>query len=239
MTDIAYGAVEYADSKQLPFRTEVEKHTLFSLLGDVSRKRIIDVGCGDGIYSRQLIDLGAAHVIGVDGADDFIELAVSKNKGYENKIEYHQALIQNFHGSGDRDLAIGSYVLSYPRTLDEAVAYCKSIVACLKKGGRFIGFNNNPFEVFDDVRHAEYGCEKEMHGDTEGREIIYRVSGMGNEIINFYLKPRTYEQAFEKAGFSQFKWQRVLLNPSNPQGEDYWKDFFTDEPPFIAMIAEK
>ncbi len=239
MSNITYRAGEYADSKQLPFRIEVERHTLFSLLPDIKGKRIIDVGCGEGIYSRQLIDLGATHVIGVDGAADFIDLARSKNEGCKGRIEYHHSLIQDFRGQEDRDLAVGSYVLSYPRNLDEAVTYCKSIAACLKRGGQFIGFNNNPFEVFDGVRHEEYGCQKEMHGDIEGGRVIYRVTGMSNPIINFFLKPETYEQAFREAGFSRFNWVKVLLNPNNPQGTDYWKNFFADEPPFISMIAEK
>ncbi len=239
MGNITYKAQEYSDSKQLPFRIEVEKYTLFSLFPDVTGRKVIDVGCGEGIYSRALVDLGAVHVIGVDGAADFIELARKKNVGYEGKIEYHYKLIQDFQGQGDRDLAVGSYVLSNPINLEEAVAYCKSINACLREGGRFVGFNNNPFEVFDGVRYAEYSFQKEMHGDTEGGEVIYRVLGMSNPIINFYLKPQTYEKAFREAGFSGFSWRRISLNPTNEQGEAYWRNLFANEPPFIAMLAEK
>lgn len=239
MSEITYGAEEYADSKQLPFRVEVERYTLFSLLPELRGKRVMDVGCGEGIYSRKLIDLGATHVIGVDGAADFIELARRRNKGYEGKIEYHHQLIQDFKGVGDQDLAVGSYVLSYPRSLEEAVAYCKSIALCLKSSGKFIGFNNNPFEVFDGVRHDKYGFQKEMHGAKEGGEVIYRVSGMNNPIVNIHLNPKTYEEAFRQAGFSEFYWVDVLLNPANSQGEDYWRDFFANESPFIAMVAEK
>lgn len=239
MSNITYHAQEYSDTKQRSFRVEVERHTLFSLLPDVKGKKVIDVGCGEGIYSRELVDLGAVHVIGVDGAADFVELARKRNSGYEGKIEYYHKLIQDFQGQGDRDLAVGSYVLSYPRSLDEAAAYCKSIHSCLKEGGKFVGFNNNPFEVFDGFRYAEYGFQKEMHGDAEGGEVIYHVSGMNNPIINFYLKPQTYEKAFRKAGFSSFSWKRILLNPSNEQGEDYWRNFFVNEHPLIAMVSEK
>jgi len=95
-----------------------------------------------------LIDRGAEYVIGVDCSEDFVELAKKKSKDYEGNIEYHLSFIQDFAGKGDCDLVVGSFILSYPRNLEEAVAYCKSISSHLKPNGRYIGFNNNPFEIF-------------------------------------------------------------------------------------------
>ena len=236
---ISYNAKEYGDTKErFPFRTEVEKFTLFSLLGDVGGKRILDAGCGEGVYSRTLIDLGASYVLGVDGAQDFIDLAEQKNKGYEEKIKYVRSFIQDFRGEGNLDFVVGSYILSYPQSLEEAIEYCKSIVSHLKKKGKFIGFNNNPFEVFKGSKYSKYGFKKEMLGNIEGEEVIYNLEGMDNPIINFYLNPETYEEAFKRAGFSQFKWQRVLLSPGE-ENNPYWDEFFEGEPPFIAMVAEK
>ena len=237
--DITYTAKEYGNTKErFPFRTEVERFTLFSLLGDVRGKRILDAGCGEGIYSRVLIDLGASYVLGVDGAQDFIDLAKQKNKGYEGKIKYVRSFIQDFQGEGNLDLVVGSYILSYPQSLEEAVEYCISIVSHLKEKGKFIGFNNNPFEVFKGSKYSKYGFKKEMLGNIEGGEIIYKLDDMKSPIINFYLNPKTYEEAFRRAGFSQFRWQRVLLRPRE-ENNPYWDEFFDGEPPFIAMVAEK
>ena len=237
--DIAYTAEEYGDTKEkFPFRTEVERFTLFSLLGDVNGKKILDAGCGEGIYSRALIDLGSSYVLGVDGAQDFIDLAKQKNKGYEGKIKYVRSFIQDFQGEGNLDLVVGSYILSYPRSLEEAVEYCRSIASHLKEKGKFVGFNNNPFDVFKGCKYAKYGFKKEMLGNIEGGEVIYKLEGMNNPIINFYLNPETYEEAFMRAGFSQFRWQRVFLSPGE-ENNPYWDEFFEGEPPFIAMVAEK
>jgi SAM-dependent methyltransferase len=46
---------------------------------DFAGRRVIDVGCGDGTYTRDLIDAGAASVLGVDAAPQAIELARTKN----------------------------------------------------------------------------------------------------------------------------------------------------------------
>ncbi len=237
--EITYKAEEYSRTKKgHPFRTDVEMFTIFHLLGDVRNKRVLDVGCGEGIYSRELIDRSASYVLGVDGASDFIDLAKQKNKGYEGKIDYHHSFIQDFKGKEDFDLAVGSYVLSYPKSLEEATEYCEAIASHLKKDGQFIGFNNNPFETFNGSRYSKYGFEKIMKGNLEGEEVIYRVERMNNPIVNFYLRPKTYKKAFEKAGFSELKWKRVLLNPLQ-QGNQYWKEFFDGQPPFVAMVARK
>ena len=88
-TNKLYDAREYAESKKLPFREAVEWHTIKRLVGDVRGLSVVDAGCGDGIYSRRLIDLGAQRVIGIDGSQDFINQANLKNGGYEGRINYH------------------------------------------------------------------------------------------------------------------------------------------------------
>jgi len=207
------------------------------LIGSPRGLRILDAGCGDGLYARLLADLGASHIIGVDCADDFIKLAKKKSEGYGDKIEYHRAFIQDFFGNGDCDLVVGSFILNYARSSEEAIQYCRAIASHLKPSGRFIGFNNNPFEVFNGERYAKYGFKKVMSGSGEGKEVVYKVDGMTDPIVNYYLNPQTHERAFLESGL-ELEWKRVLLRPSE-QGNPYWNTFFEDEPPFVAMIGRK
>lgn len=240
---IGYNAEEYARTKKgAPFREVVEFHTIFTLIGDPTGLTVVDAGCGDGIYARELITRGAQHVMGVDCDREFIDLARRKNSEYQGRIEYHQEYVQNVVGVNDRDLVVGSYVLSYPKDLEEAIAYCTAMASHLKNGGRFVGFNNNPFDVFDGERYAKYGFRKIMNGSHNGAEVVYWVDGMTSPIVNFYLSPQTYEQAFREAGFSALEWRQVLLAPTE-QRDIFWNEFFrSDSPfssPFVAMTAEK
>ena len=77
-----------------------------------------------------------------------------------------------------------------------------------------------------------------MESSKEGAEVVYWVKGMTDPIVNFHLKPETYEKAFRDAGFSELQWKKVLLAPSE-KGNPYWDEFFKDESPFIAMLAKK
>ncbi|MXY55621.1 MAG: class I SAM-dependent methyltransferase, partial [Gammaproteobacteria bacterium] len=65
----------YQESKRLPFREHIERHTLFQLLGDVAGKTVLDLACGDGFYTRLLRQAGASQVTGVDISRAMIELA--------------------------------------------------------------------------------------------------------------------------------------------------------------------
>ncbi len=240
--EVRYNPREYAKTKTFPFRIDVERHTIFTLAGDVNGKRILDGGCGEGIYARKFIDSGAAYVLGIDASQDFINLAIQKNAGYEGRIDYQHAFIQDTKGRADMDIAVGSYLLSYPKNLEEAVAYCAAIASHLKKDGTFVGFNNNPFDVFDGVRFKKYGFEKEMHGDQVGGEVIYRLQGLTEPITNYFLSHKIYEEAFRTAGFSRFNWRAVLRDKSSnavKRSKSYWNEFFGGSPPFIAMVATK
>ena len=77
-----------------------------------------------------------------------------------------------------------------------------------------------------------------MTSSHEGAEVVYWIQGMTDPIVNYHLKPETYERAFKEAGFSEFQWERVLLAPSE-QGSSFWDEFFNDEPPMIAMSGKK
>src|SRR5215510_3666754 len=71
-----YGAVsgQYDRVKNLPYAM-VERETLCAGLPDLTGRRILDIGCGSGYYSRLFKRLGAETVVGVDIVPEMIDLA--------------------------------------------------------------------------------------------------------------------------------------------------------------------
>jgi len=53
----------------------------------IAGKKVIDIGCGDGVYSIELLQAGAAEVFGVDAAKSAIECARIKARGL-NRIAF-------------------------------------------------------------------------------------------------------------------------------------------------------
>ena len=89
-------AKEYRDSKQLPFRDHVERHTLFQLIGDIRGKTVLDVACGEGLYTRLLKRAGASEVTGVDISGAMIRLAEDEERRHPLGCKYAQADVAAF-----------------------------------------------------------------------------------------------------------------------------------------------
>jgi 2-polyprenyl-3-methyl-5-hydroxy-6-metoxy-1,4-benzoquinol methylase len=65
-------AEQYKRSKQQPWRAYVEAFTLMRLIGDPTGKKVIDIACGEGFYTRMIRQRGAAKVTGVDLSEKMI-----------------------------------------------------------------------------------------------------------------------------------------------------------------------
>ena len=69
---IAEDWVAHADHND--YRNQYLMPRMLAMLGNVEGKRILDLGCGEGGYSRELTRRGA-RVIGVDGSERLVEVA--------------------------------------------------------------------------------------------------------------------------------------------------------------------
>jgi len=92
----------YNVEKQKPFRVLVEKYTILSLVeqhfGSFKDLRVVDLGCGDGIYSRLAEANGASKVIGIDVTCNTRYDRISGILVYDKGIIYFSTLC-SFHNS--------------------------------------------------------------------------------------------------------------------------------------------
>lgn len=93
------------------FQDELVEPTQLALLGDLAGKRVLDIGCGAGRFSRRRASLGA-HVVAFDFSERFIARARERTPEDMETIEFHVA------DATDRDqlLAFG------PARFDAAVS---------------------------------------------------------------------------------------------------------------------
>jgi len=99
------------------------------LLGDVSGKKILDFGCGEGFFTNELTKRGA-RVTGVDYAEAGIELARERFRGIDFRVGDASTLTKFKEESFDAVLLID--VLEHVSKQDELVNDIKRI---LKSGG--------------------------------------------------------------------------------------------------------
>lgn len=234
-------APEYRQSKRLPFREYVERYTLFELLGDVRGKTVLDLACGDGWYTRLLRQAGALEVTGVDVSEGMIELAEEQERRDPLGCRYVCADVAAFEPGEPVDLVVAVYLLNYARTPEQILRFCRVCHEALRPGGRLVGINNNVHNVGVQTGSLrKYGLERTWErplaeGDTI-RYTMFNADGEPFGFDNFYLTPETHAAAFERAGFRDFRWIDVALDPSETDNP-FWDEFMAN-PPIMAFVAE-
>ena len=233
----------YQDSKRLPFRRPIERYTLFEALGDVRGMTVLDLACGGGHYTRLLKRAGAVEVIGVDESPEMIRLARRAEKREPLGCTYVCKDVADFEPpAGASHRVVAMYLLHYAGTREKLVRFCRVCHAALRPGGRIVGFNDNVLNPpRGTVSFRKYGIEKTgPPTPSEGAPIRYRLTnddGRQLEFDNFFLQPQTYDRAFQEAGFRDFRWLGVSLDPEE-RGNPFWDEFLND-PPMIAFTATK
>ena len=235
-------AEAYRDSKQLSFRKYLEEYSLFKMLGDVQGKRILDLACGEGFYTRKIKQAGAAEVTGVDISAEMIRLAEEEEKACPIGCKYLNQDVAELEIAESVDVVVAMYLLNYAKTKEELLRFCQVSYNVLHSGGRFVAVNDNVRNPpKGTVSFAKYGFEKECtNPPTEGDVILYKLVNEGGqqfEFKNFYLAPESYQWAFQTARFSDFEWVDLDLAPAQ-QGNPFWTEFLSN-PPLIGLMASK
>lgn len=235
-------AEAYKNSKQLPFREYIEAHTLFEILGDIRGASALDLACGEGFYTRKIMQAGARAVTGVDISAEMIKLAEAEERARPLGCAYLHRDAADLELTEQVDLVVAMYLLNYAKTPADLLRFVEVAHRSLRPGGRFVGFNDNVQNVPQGtVSFPQYGFDKTCaNAPQEGDAILYRVKnadGTVFEFENYYLKPETYHWAFQRAGFSDFQWVGPFLHPSQ-QGNPHW-DAFMSHAPVIGFCAVK
>ena len=87
----------------------------FDLLGDLSGKRILDIGCGSGPYIVEALKRGATHVTGIDPAPRMLELAKQRAAGADvlDSVTLIEGAFPQTRPDGSFDYAVVMGVMDY------------------------------------------------------------------------------------------------------------------------------
>ncbi|WEG19258.1 methyltransferase domain-containing protein (plasmid) [Alkalihalophilus pseudofirmus] len=112
--------------------------TLENLIPIKGISNALDIGCGGGIYSKALSDMGIEHVTGVDFSKAILDGAKENCKGYKNiDFEYGTAF--------ETGLSSNKYDLLLERAL---IHHIKDLNSCFKEAFRLL--NDGGFYIVQD-----------------------------------------------------------------------------------------
>jgi ubiquinone/menaquinone biosynthesis C-methylase UbiE len=81
-------AEQYQEAKKQAWRDRVETYSFMNRIGDITGKKVLDVACGEGHFTRLLRRAGAARVVGLDISDRMIALAREQEAREPLGIDY-------------------------------------------------------------------------------------------------------------------------------------------------------
>jgi toxoflavin synthase len=232
-------AEQYRESRAQPGRSHIETYSVLKLIGDVEGKRVLDVACGEGHFTRLLRSAGAADVVGVDISERMIDLAREQEARQPLGIEYRVEDAKTVVGQPDFDLVVGVWLLVYAQTGAELVQMCQGLASRLRPGGRLVTVVNNPalydFDALPDYR--KYGFTFSLADPAiEGAptKVILLLKDSTLEIENYYMPIEAYESALTQTGFRDcaVRMPEVPVGPDDEPG--YWDEFLR-YPSFVLL----
>lgn len=172
---------------------------MLKYIGDVAGKKILDLGCGEGGYSRELSKRGA-QVISVDCSEKAIEYARSLAKKDNLQIEHY---VRNSNDLFDIESEQFDIVLCSMMLMDceDFEGTLKEVVRVLKSNGR----------LFASVLHPCFDGNHESGIGRQGTGIDRQV------VVMNYFEPKEWEAPLWN-GTIPVIWRHRTL-------EDYVKTF--------------
>jgi ubiquinone/menaquinone biosynthesis C-methylase UbiE len=135
------------------YQEKVVKPNLFRFLGNVSGKKIVDMACGEGFFSRILFASGAS-VVGADIGKELIAIAKKK----EPSIPFFTAPSHTLSMCTDSSSDYVVCVLAL-QNIEKVSETFKEVSRVLKPGGKFVFVLNHP--SFRNPKKTSWGFDGE------------------------------------------------------------------------------
>ncbi len=158
------------------FQLELIGPAVERLLAVRPEERVLDVGCGNGVSSRRLAQLGA-HVVAIDSSARFLELAQARSPDLADRIDYRLADATDetqllVLGESQFDALLCNMVLMDVPVIAPLLRAARRLLA---PGGRFVFSIQHPAFNSNAVRLC---AESETRGD--GQEIVTHAVKIGD-----------------------------------------------------------
>jgi ubiquinone/menaquinone biosynthesis C-methylase UbiE len=155
-----------------PHNAYYERPATMGLLGDVAGMRILDAGCGPGVYAEEFLARGA-EVIGFDASERMIELARERLRG---RAEVRRANLEEplpWLANDSFDLVVSALVMDY---VEDWGVPLSEFYRVLKPAGKLVFSVEHPTLKFvEQVYEGEGSYFETVLGGIEWRGFGERV----------------------------------------------------------------
>lgn len=196
---------------------------MLRLMGDVSGQRILDIGCGEGGYSRELTRLGA-EVVGIDCAAKSIEYAKKQSLEEGLNVEYYVRNSNDLNEleSNYFDIVLSSMMLMDCEDLDGTI---EEISRVLKPNGKVYASVLHPCFTGDKIGREGKGLNRKVIVEDYFNPVEYvkPLPGGNLDVVWRHRTLEEYVKLFVKNGLCI-----VDLNEARPSSEEANKSVFIE-----------
>lgn len=223
-----------------PIRHFLHYPSVIKELGKLRDERVLDIGCGDGLFDRKLAGEYGAKVVGYDISQNLIARATEKEKEKPLGIQYEQADPLGFRGTESFDNAVAVMVLPYSPDAGYLKNFFASAHENLKDGARFISVIFNPeFKDFSCVVANRFFRKADEHKidfdflDPKSGEVKFNA-----QLAQFSREE--YERGAREGGFSQVIWKELYPDEKGVKefGEAFWRKAIEAQPYALIVVRK-
>jgi ubiquinone/menaquinone biosynthesis C-methylase UbiE len=191
------------------YHEKVVHPNLIRMLEDVKGKHVLDLACGQGIFSRTLADKGA-FILGVDISKELIAIAEKKNVAHKFKAHYFATPSHDLFMVKDKTQDILVCVLAI-QNIEKLSDTVKEIARVVKDDGQAFIVLNHP--SFRNPTHTHWGYDE--NEDKQYRRVEEYMSESkikidmtpGSKVdkkftVSFHRPLQVYVKAFAKYGLA-------------------------------------
>ncbi|MEK9131424.1 MAG: class I SAM-dependent methyltransferase [Patescibacteria group bacterium] len=232
------------ETDQDSYQAQVIAPNLLRILGMVSGKRILDLACGQGYFSRILHEAGAM-VHGVDASSDLIARA---KKQSSPAVEFHTCQSDNLLGIAQNSFDAVICILAI-QNIEKLNETCAEVARVLKPGGTVVVVLNHP--AFRIPKRSSWGIDEQtllQYRRVDGYmsesrvEIDMHPSASGKKVttISFHRPLQVFFKALTKNGFAITRLEEWMSHKVSEAGpKKVMEDRARKEFPLFMMIEAK
>lgn len=221
-----------------PVKKFIQYPSALRLLGDISQKSILDVGCGSGIFDRDMASRGAI-VTGYDVSPEQIANAKKATQDNSPNINYFVSDPRELKADEKFDKAVSVLVLHYALDRDHLKQFFSSTYKALKDKGEFICILANPqFKRLEKILYNRRFVKlpnAKMRVDFFDKNQTISCSA---EYSDFSVDD--YEKSAISGGFKRIEWKNLKVERGGliEMGREYWSGI-EEDCPYIGFVSYK
>ena len=215
---------------------------LLSWCEPIHGKHILDLGCGEGYFSRQLKQRGAAYVEGIDSAKGMISGAIEAEESEPLGIHYRVSDAAKLSGIHDEafDLVVAVFLFNYVDQ-ETMATIMKGVFRVLCRGGRFVFSVPHPLFAFLHEEQPPFHFRRNGVGYFSGRNElfegrIWRRDGADLPVRCIHKTIDDYFNALAEAGFASLPGVRELyVQPKHLEMDPQFFEPLKEKPLHLAF----